>query len=566
MEWRGNRPSTKMPATLRFPLALHHSQGEIMKAAHVSLSLVAGVLLFHSTARAVPTISGPTDICVRGGASFTASFDAPVTTVHWSLSGPSTFPIVSFSADLPPGTPLTIPDLKTVPYGPSFTFSNCLVVGDYVLTAASGSAIASTTLHAKVEPCPSLSIRVHTPFSGHVFVSLESGGTRSTFGFFPRRSALFDKQVLQPLMGRVVDDTYTSWLAGLRIPLTIGEFNSRVAQAYSDSRAATLPFRALNQNCIRYAYDFAHVVAPYLESNWFSKTGIWYPKRLFEELSSHPAGTCVDDGMIESPSTPLAAATSASIDRKFSLIPTEIVHAAVEDPASITAQIGVPIFEKDTTISTSFSAPLYFTLVRAGSPDTAVAGVLSSFAETDGVALASCNEFLPGQFVCGGGWLDAMLANEHTMHAVLYSGTGITHWTVHLNPGATSNGIELYPAGTVPVSIENGPFTTAQFAGVAPAPRPRAPSLALRIVPQPARQECSIDLEGPSSGLVRVAIVDVAGRRIADWPSVRLSAQGRTRLTWDAMVDGHPAKPGLYFAIVTAGAERSGTRIVLIDY
>ncbi len=97
----------------------------------------------------------------------------------------------------------------------------------------------------------------------------------------------------------------------------------------------------------------------------------------------------------------------------------------------------------------------------------------------------------------------------------------------------------------------------------APAAAPDAgPDLV--VSPNPARRDVSLRFSLAAAGWAKVAIFDVAGRRLrtlADGPR----PAGAHDVTWDgAVADGAPAAPGVYFARVEAGGRSVLRKVTLV--
>ncbi len=82
------------------------------------------------------------------------------------------------------------------------------------------------------------------------------------------------------------------------------------------------------------------------------------------------------------------------------------------------------------------------------------------------------------------------------------------------------------------------------------------------VAPNPVRSAMSMTIELGRAGTVEVAIFDVMGRQ-AHFDSHSVSA-GRHELTWDGVIEGKRARPGVYLARVRAGGEEQARRFVLL--
>ena len=106
-------------------------------------------------------------------------------------------------------------------------------------------------------------------------------------------------------------------------------------------------------------------------------------------------------------------------------------------------------------------------------------------------------------------------------------------------------------------------YTAATGVGEAPSGAPPALVLAQNY-PNPFRGSTAIDFVLPRAAGVRLAIYDLAGRRVAtvldaSWP------QGRYQVEWDARDDrGRPVGAGLYWYRLTAGSEARSHQLLVI--
>ena len=86
--------------------------------------------------------------------------------------------------------------------------------------------------------------------------------------------------------------------------------------------------------------------------------------------------------------------------------------------------------------------------------------------------------------------------------------------------------------------------------------------LALRVSPNPSREESVIDLTLPSADRVQVTILDTSGRRIREVASATLPA-GVHAFRWDGRdTSGRAARAGVYFVTVVTGERKIGTRLL----
>lgn len=95
---------------------------------------------------------------------------------------------------------------------------------------------------------------------------------------------------------------------------------------------------------------------------------------------------------------------------------------------------------------------------------------------------------------------------------------------------------------------------------------PVTPSrLTLTAVPNPARGQVDLGFDLPIAGRARVAVYDLAGRRVATLSDLRRDA-GHHALTWNGRDEsGHPVQNGVYLVRLEAGGEVVTARITRID-
>jgi Calx-beta domain/Domain of unknown function (DUF5122) beta-propeller len=128
--------------------------------------------------------------------------------------------------------------------------------------------------------------------------------------------------------------------------------------------------------------------------------------------------------------------------------------------------------------------------------------------------------------------------------AVLYAGGGF----------ASMGGMpQAYLASTIPTALVDVPEGRAPARG-----------LSLRLGPNPSHGRVRIRYALPEAGRVRIALYDVAGRRVA---TVINEAQGagEHEVTWEAEVAGARAvAPGLYFVRLLAGTSTEMGRILIV--
>jgi len=89
-------------------------------------------------------------------------------------------------------------------------------------------------------------------------------------------------------------------------------------------------------------------------------------------------------------------------------------------------------------------------------------------------------------------------------------------------------------------------------------------ALALAPVwPNPARGRAEVEFTVPVESFVRVTILDLQGRRVADLAARRVNA-GRHRLGWDGLTIGGRAAAGIYFVRLQADASILVRRFALV--
>lgn len=115
------------------------------------------------------------------------------------------------------------------------------------------------------------------------------------------------------------------------------------------------------------------------------------------------------------------------------------------------------------------------------------------------------------------------------------------------------------------VAIATGQVHRIRYTSVAAAPPTDASPIALAPPsPNPTRGATALSLELPSPGLVRFAIVDVAGHEVWRAPDRDLPA-GRHALLWPGLGgSGRPVAAGIYVADVEAGGRRWTRRIAVL--
>ncbi len=79
------------------------------------------------------------------------------------------------------------------------------------------------------------------------------------------------------------------------------------------------------------------------------------------------------------------------------------------------------------------------------------------------------------------------------------------------------------------------------------APELRSPLLS--VGPNPMRSHASLFFAIAQTGRVRVTIVDLAGREVAELTD-EVRPAGRHRTDWNGSIEGVPAAAGIYFARV----------------
>jgi len=96
-------------------------------------------------------------------------------------------------------------------------------------------------------------------------------------------------------------------------------------------------------------------------------------------------------------------------------------------------------------------------------------------------------------------------------------------------------------------------------------PAPPREARVLPASPNPARDGARLELDLPAATLVRVAVYDLAGRRIRELSRGLLPA-GRRVLVWDLRNDaGARVGPGLYYYRVSLGARQETGRLVVVQ-
>ena len=108
----------------------------------------------------------------------------------------------------------------------------------------------------------------------------------------------------------------------------------------------------------------------------------------------------------------------------------------------------------------------------------------------------------------------------------------------------------------------SAPIESMRRAGGEPASSAaalRAPS----VVPNPARENCTVHFTVPATARVTVAIYDLAGRSVRSLISEQLAA-GDHAVRWDRRDGaGRSCRAGLYLALVRSGGEVRATRVLL---
>ena len=115
------------------------------------------------------------------------------------------------------------------------------------------------------------------------------------------------------------------------------------------------------------------------------------------------------------------------------------------------------------------------------------------------------------------------------------------------------------------VAIGPGEVRRIVYLGPAGAPRDSLPAIALSLEgPNPTRGPVALHLDLPEPALVRMAIVDLAGRVVSRIPARDLPA-GPHELMWTGTrATGEPARSGVYLARVEVGSRTLVQRIVVI--
>ena len=83
-----------------------------------------------------------------------------------------------------------------------------------------------------------------------------------------------------------------------------------------------------------------------------------------------------------------------------------------------------------------------------------------------------------------------------------------------------------------------------------------------RIEPNPMREQVRIPFGQPKAGRVRLQVLDLMGRRIANLADEPLPAGSFSR-SWDGRSSGRPVPAGLYFVRLQAGGRQVVRRLVL---
>ena len=93
-----------------------------------------------------------------------------------------------------------------------------------------------------------------------------------------------------------------------------------------------------------------------------------------------------------------------------------------------------------------------------------------------------------------------------------------------------------------------------------------APSATLSFTgPNPFRSQTQLELSVPSTGPARVAVFDLAGRRVATLLQADALGAGRHRVTWDGRdASGRPVAPGVYFARAATVDGEASRKITLV--
>jgi hypothetical protein len=106
---------------------------------------------------------------------------------------------------------------------------------------------------------------------------------------------------------------------------------------------------------------------------------------------------------------------------------------------------------------------------------------------------------------------------------------------------------------------ETGRIAVLRTGNVLSVPDPRMPGLALAAHPNPARATVTLRLAVPGGAAARLAVTDVAGRRVLR----RDLAPGERVVTWEPARAGDPA--GVYFAVLESEGTRVVRRIVVVE-
>ena len=133
-------------------------------------------------------------------------------------------------------------------------------------------------------------------------------------------------------------------------------------------------------------------------------------------------------------------------------------------------------------------------------------------------------------------------------------GTHAVEWRAWNSSGKTA----AVPSGTV--------LTISGASGGIPAPGPGGAPSAPRITvaPMPARGSARLTLQAAPGASGNVSIVDAAGRSVRRW-EIAVPGDGRLAWSWDGRrAGGGDAPTGLYFLVVTLGAETATRRVVLL--
>lgn len=112
------------------------------------------------------------------------------------------------------------------------------------------------------------------------------------------------------------------------------------------------------------------------------------------------------------------------------------------------------------------------------------------------------------------------------------------------------------------VSNQGGLYRVVR-AGTTAVPAASPFARAATVVPNPSRGACTIRWSNASGGVVRVEVVDAAGRSVRRFASGWRPA-GEQSLAWDGRDDaGAAAAPGVYFARVASGRDVQSVRVAL---